>query len=128
MYAVTLIPIPLPKTVCTTVVHRTVVQLAEMSCDTHTHTPARESYTNCEPYYSVIHNCCTKYLGQGHGYDRHSSRKSEGESAHSCDQDVAPSITPPAGSSRAASKEETGQESTPTPRLNPEIHRGEPLV
>ena len=43
-----------------------------MSCDNHTHTPARKSYTNFQLYYFVIQISSTNRLGHGHGYEWHS--------------------------------------------------------
>ena len=44
----------------------------EMSCDIHTHTPARKMCTNFLLCSFVIHNDYTNYLGHGHGYECHS--------------------------------------------------------
>ena len=44
------------------------------SCAIYTHTPARESSTNFQQYYFVIHVCSTNWLGHGHGCKWHSSR------------------------------------------------------
>ena len=43
-----------------------------VSCDIHTHTPARKSSTNFQLYYFVIQICYTNWLGHGHGYEWHS--------------------------------------------------------
>ena len=43
-----------------------------LSCDIHTHTPARKSPTNFQLYYVVIQLCSTNCLGHGHGYECHS--------------------------------------------------------
>ena len=37
------------------------------SCDIHTHTPARKSYTNLKLYYFVIRICYANCLGHAHG-------------------------------------------------------------
>ena len=51
-----------------------------MSCDIHTRTPARASYTNFQLYYVVIQICSTNCLRHGHGYECHSpTQASRGE-------------------------------------------------
>ena len=50
-----------------------------LSCDIHTHTPARTSYTNFLLYYVVIHMWYTKCLWHGHGYECHSPGVGTGE-------------------------------------------------
>ena len=45
---------------------------AYLSCDIHTHTPARKSSTDCQLYYCVIQMCYANCLGHGHGYECHS--------------------------------------------------------
>ena len=45
---------------------------APLSCDIHTHTPARKSYTDFLRYSFVLQNRSTNYLGHGYGYECHS--------------------------------------------------------
>ena len=47
-----------------------------LSCNIHTQTPARKSYTNLQLYYFVIQICSTNCVGHGHGYECHSSHLS----------------------------------------------------
>ena len=47
-----------------------------MSCDIHTHTPARKTHTNSQLYYFVIQIGSANWLGPGHGYECHSSDES----------------------------------------------------
>ena len=48
------------------------VYASYMSCDIHTHTPARTSSTIFLLYYSVLRICSANCLGHGHGYECHS--------------------------------------------------------
>ena len=50
---------------------RPVVLYPYLSCDIHTHTPARNS-TSFQLYHFVIQNGYTNCLGHGHGYEYHS--------------------------------------------------------
>ena len=52
----------------------TSVYLSYMSCDIHTHTPAKHSSTNILMNQFLIHLCVTNRLGHGHGYECHSPR------------------------------------------------------
>ena len=68
---------------------RIEIMRTDLSCDIHTHTPARKSYTNFQLYYFVIQICSTNWLGHGHGYKWHSSimrtdRNSCGKGARRC--------------------------------------------
>ena len=42
-----------------------------LSCDIHTHTPARKSSTNFQLYY-LLYKLFSNWLGHGHGYEWHS--------------------------------------------------------
>ena len=48
-------------------------KLARPSCEIHTHTPARKSYSNFQLCYFVVQSCSTDCLGHGHGYECRSS-------------------------------------------------------
>ena len=45
---------------------------SSLSCDIHTHTPAKKSSTNVPLCRFPLRRCSTKRLGHGHGHDLHS--------------------------------------------------------
>ena len=46
---------------------------ASMSCDIHTHTPAKSISAHFRLYTFLLRKCVTNCIGHGHGYEWHSS-------------------------------------------------------
>ena len=49
------------------------VFMLRVSCDVHTHTPAKKTSANCLLYPFLLRTRAANRLGRGHGYEWHSS-------------------------------------------------------